>query len=338
MTRDRFEALLKKFRSTKILVIGDLILDEFIWGKVERISPEAPVPVVWVDQESVMPGGAANVARNVRALGGEVRLVGVVGKDTAAHRLLAELKEKGIPTDNILTDPARPTIAKTRVIAHHQQVVRIDREQVKRFDASLNKRLIEAALRLIPQVDGIIIEDYGKGLISPELLKPVVIWAKRHKKVIAVDPKEEHFSTYRGVTALTPNKKEASLAAGFPITDKESLHRAGAEIIKRLSPEVLLVTLGEEGMALFAGDGAKPVHIPTVAREVFDVSGAGDTVIAVFTLARAAGASYLEAARLANAAAGVVVGKLGTADCSAQELRNVILALDQRVEGRPQRG
>ncbi|MBI1953061.1 MAG: D-glycero-beta-D-manno-heptose-7-phosphate kinase [Candidatus Omnitrophica bacterium] len=325
MTQQRFEALLKKFRSTRVLVIGDLILDEFIWGSVERISPEAPVPVVWAQRESVMPGGSANVAGNVKALGGQPRLLGVVGNDSAGERLVRQLKQTRIPTGDILTDPSRPTTAKTRVIAHHQQVVRIDREQVKPFAAGLTRRLIRSATRIIPEVEGVIIEDYGKGLIGRELLKPVVALAKRHRKVITVDPKEEHFDTYRGVTALTPNKKEASLAAGFPITDRASLHRAGQAILKRLNPEAILVTLGEEGMCLFSSDGARPVHIPTVAREVFDVSGAGDTVISVFTLARAAGASFLEAAAIANAAAGVVVGKLGTATCSADELRRAVL-------------
>lgn len=326
MTKQRFETFLKKFRSTRILVMGDLILDEFIWGKVDRISPEAPVPVVWAERESVMPGGAANVATNVKALGGQVRLLGVVGSDSSGERLLRELKGSQIPTDDILTDSSRPTTAKTRVIAHHQQVVRIDRERVLPLSARLNRALIQRALRILPEVEGVIIEDYGKGAIGRELLKPVVAQAKRLGKVITVDPKEEHFDTYRGVTALTPNKKEASLAAGLEITDRASLKRAAQIILKRLKPEVLLVTLGEEGMCLFASNGARPVHIPTVAREVFDVSGAGDTVISVFTLALGAGATSLEAATIANAAAGVVVGKVGTATCSADELRNVILA------------
>ena len=320
MTRGRLKALLKRFPRTRILVIGDLILDEYVWGAVERISPEAPIPVVWVERESVMPGGAANVASNVKALGGEADLLGVVGEDAGGRLLQAELERRGIPVEGVLSDPHRPTTGKTRVIAHHQQVVRIDRERLDEVGGPVLHRLLEIAAEKIPQVDGIIVEDYGKGLIHPGLLKPVIAMAKRYGKVITVDPKEDHIALYRGVTALTPNKKEASLAAGFPIRDEESLYRAGEKILQRLKPEVLLVTLGEEGMCLFSRNGVKPVKIPTAAREVFDVSGAGDTVIAALTLARAAGASFLEAATVANAAAGVVVGKVGTAVCSPEDL------------------
>jgi len=305
---------------TRVLVVGDLILDEFIWGSVERISPEAPVPVVRVERESAMPGGAANVACNVRALSGQASLLGVVGQDGGGRRLKQELEGRGISTEWINTDPRRPTTRKTRVIAHHQQVVRIDRERTDRVGGVVLDGLLEGAREMIPQVDGVIVEDYGKGLIHPQLLKPVVALAKKYRKVITVDPKEEHTPYYRGVTALTPNKKEAALAAGMPITDEASLLRAGKKIVSKLKPEVLLVTLGEDGMCLFSRGGRKPLKIPTVAREVFDVSGAGDTVIAAFTLARAAGASFPEAAVLANAAAGVVVGKIGVATCSPEEL------------------
>ena len=325
MTHDRFKALLKKFSSTRVLVVGDLMLDEFIWGTVDRISPEAPVPVVWVERESAMPGGAANVAGNVQALGGQARLVGVIGQDACGQRLTHELQERGISTEDVLIEPDRPTTAKTRVVAHHQQVVRIDREKTHPVAGQLLRRLVETATAAVPEVDGIIIEDYGKGLITPGLLKPLVSLAKRQKKVIAVDPKEEHFRYYRGVTALTPNKKEAALAAKRSITDEASLLQAGRAILRTLKPEVLLMTLGEEGMCLFGPKGAKPVKIPTVAQEVFDVSGAGDTVIATFTLARAAGASFLEAAVIANAAAGVVVGKVGVATCSPAELEQKLL-------------
>ena len=320
MTRARAKELLKRFTRTRILVVGDLILDEFIRGTVERISPEAPVPVVWADGESAMPGGAANVACGVRALGGQAELLGVVGDDAPGRRLREELIARGIPASGVLTDPLRPTTAKTRVIANRQQVVRIDRERVAPVAGAALNRLLKEAGRLIPQVDGVIVEDYGKGLIHPRLLKPLIGLAKRNRKVIAVDPKEDHASYYRGVTALTPNKKEAASAAGCVIRDEADLFRAGRRILQKLRPEVLLVTLGEEGMMLFPSDGKKPVRIPTVAREVFDVSGAGDTVIACFTLARAAGGSFLESAVLANAAAGVVVGKAGTAVCSPEEL------------------
>lgn len=305
---------------TRILVIGDLILDEFIWGSVERISPEAPVPVICVDRESAMPGGAANVASNVRALGAEALLLGVVGPDRDGTRLRQELQGRGLSTEYIYVDRRRPTTTKTRVIGQRQQMVRIDRERTDRVTGELLEVVVEAARAAIARADGIIVEDYGKGLIHPGLLKPVIALAKRAKKVITVDPKEEHTRYYRGVTALTPNRKEAALAAGFPITDEPSLNRAAQRILSQLKPEALLITLGEDGMALFFRDGRKPVKIPTMAREVYDVSGAGDTVIATFTLARAAGASFPEAALLANTAAGVVVEKVGVATCSAAEL------------------
>jgi len=330
MNRKRLTQWLGRFTKTRILVVGDLILDEYVWGTVDRISPEAPVPVVWVERESAMPGGAANVANNIRALGGQVTLLGVVGHDERGERLRQELARCGIATDGIFSDAGRPTVGKTRVIAHHQQVVRIDRERLDPVEGKVLESLLNMATDLIPTMDGIILEDYGKGLIQPSLLKPVVALAKRHKKILMVDPKEEHFALYRGVTGLTPNKKEASLATGIRIRDEESLLSAGAKMMKRLKPEVLLVTLGEEGMCLFSQDGTPPIKIPTVAREVFDVSGAGDTVIAVFTLAKAAGASFLEAAQLANAAAGVVVGKVGTATCSPEELMEQVLACKNR--------
>jgi len=260
------------------------------------------------------------VASNVRALGGQVRLIGIIGRDPGGKRLMSELKSRGISAENVLVDPGRPTTSKTRVIAHHQQVVRIDREKIHPIAKPALRRLLSMVRVALPKADGVIIEDYGKGLLSPKLLKDVIGSATRFKKVIAVDPKEEHFSSYRGVTALTPNKREAALAAGMPILDYRSLLKAGRKIARVLRPEALLITLGEEGMCLFETDGRPPVKIPTVAREVFDVSGAGDAVIAAFTLARAAGSSFLEAAVLANAAAGVVVGKVGIAACTPQEL------------------
>lgn len=320
LLRSRAKTLLKKMAGARVLVLGDLMLDQFIWGSVDRISPEAPVPVICVERESAMPGGAANVASNIRALGGEALLMGVVGPDPDGTRLRQELQGRGLSTEYIYVDRRRPTTTKTRIIAQRQQMVRIDREKNERVTGDLLEVIIEAAREAIPRVDGVVVEDYGKGLIHPGLLKPVISMAKRARKVITVDPKEEHINYYRGVTALTPNRKEAALAAGVPITDETSLHRAAQRILNRLKPEVLLITLGEDGMALFFKDGRKPVKIPTIAREVFDVSGAGDTVIAVFTLARAAGASFPEAAVLANTAGGVVVEKVGVATCSAEEL------------------
>ena len=334
VTRHRARDLLAAARRTRVIVFGDLILDEFLWGTVDRISPEAPVPVVCVERESAMPGGAANVASNILALGGQPFLIGVVGEDAAGHRLRQILNDQGMETAGVLVDPHRPTTIKTRIVAHHQQVVRVDRERASPIDHGLANQCLAALSEQLAVARGVVIEDYGKGVVTPTLVRAVVSASRRARRVVAVDPKEEHFSYYRGVTTLTPNRHEAARAANIPITDRATLLRAGRRLMQRLKPESVLVTLGEDGMCLFERQGrathprswsrgvqlCRATHIPTVAREVFDVSGAGDTVIAVFTLMRAAGASPVEAATMANAAAGVVVGKVGTAACSPTEL------------------
>ena len=311
--------LIPRFARAKILVMGDLMLDEFVWGKVSRISPEAPVPVVWVQSESLMPGGAANVANNIHALGGQVTLLGVVGEDRWGGQLLAELTGRKMDTGAILTTH-RPTTVKTRVIAHHQQVVRVDREQREPLPAGTMDRLIEAMRVRIDEVDAVVIEDYGKGVITRQLLEATIPLARKQRKIVTVDPKQEHFDLYRRVTALTPNLAEAGEAVGRELDSDVDVRKAGEEILRRLECDGLLITLGENGMCLFE-QGARRVQIPTVAQEVFDVAGAGDTVIATFTLALASGATMEQAARLANAAAGIVVGKLGVAVVSPQELR-----------------
>ena len=311
--------LLTRFAQAKVLVIGDLMLDEFVWGKVSRISPEAPVPVVWVQSESVMPGGAANVANNIRALGGQVSVVGLIGEDRWGHALLTDLAARRIDTAGVVK-AQRPTTVKTRVIAHHQQVVRVDREQRERLPAGVVERLIAAADVRIKAADAVIIEDYGKGVITRQLLESVIPRARRHQKVITVDPKEEHFDLYHRVTALTPNRAEAGGAVGRELESDADVQRAARELLQRLACEAVLMTLGEDGMWLFE-PGGRNVRIPTVAQEVFDVAGAGDTVIATFTLALASGASLEQAARIANQAAGIVVGKLGVAVATPQELR-----------------
>ncbi|MBI3020527.1 MAG: D-glycero-beta-D-manno-heptose-7-phosphate kinase [Candidatus Omnitrophica bacterium] len=323
MTKDvsshSLDGLIPRFRSAKILVVGDLILDEFVWGQVSRISPEAPVPVVWVQSESVMPGGAANVANNIRALGGQVALAGIVGEDRWGSALLADLAARKIDTSGVLKSP-RPTTVKTRVIAHHQQVVRVDREQRAPLPIALVERLIKAIEERIEQVDALIIEDYGKGVITRALLEAVIPLARSRRKIVTVDPKEEHFELYRGVTALTPNRMEVGEAVGRELESDADVRQAGAEILRRLECDALLITLGEDGMWLFEQGGAH-VRIPTVAQEVFDVAGAGDTVIAAFTLALASGATMEQAARMANYAAGIVVGKVGVAVATPDELR-----------------
>ena len=310
--------MVSNFKRVRVLVIGDLILDEFIWGHVSRISPEAPIPVVWVKSESFIPGGACNVASNIRALGGKADVVGVIGNEGRGRMLVDLLKDRGIGITGVLKD-GRPTTLKTRVIAHHQQVVRIDREDVMPLPNNTQKKLVKTIASKIKSVDAICIEDYGKGVITPELVQEVVRLANRDGKIITVDPKEDHLSYYKNVTALTPNNHEASTLTKIPIRDDVSLKKAGSKLLNLLKCQQVLVTLGESGMCLFQ-KGRKPVKIPTLAQDVFDVSGAGDTVIGTYTLALALGSTPLEAAHLANCAAGIVVGKVGTATVAGPEL------------------
>lgn len=315
----RFQKIISEFKRARVLVIGDLILDEFLWGDVSRISPEAPVPVVWVRKESFMPGGASNVANNLRSLGANVHSVGVIGDDEHGTILKGELKSSGINTGGIFVDASRPTTLKTRVVAGHQQVVRIDKEKIEPLGGKLVSRMAEYVSEVIDEIDAIIIEDYGKGVITTKLLEKVVALAKRKKKIISVDPKEEHFRYYRGISVITPNNHEASKAVGFPIKDEASLKRAGKALLSKVGCGIALITLGENGMAVFENN--KPMkHIPTVAQEVFDVSGAGDTVIASYTLSLASGGNPTESAYISNFAAGIVVGKIGIAVVTPEEL------------------
>jgi rfaE bifunctional protein kinase chain/domain len=299
-----------QFDKAKILVIGDLILDEYIWGDVERISPEAPVPIVWANRKTPMLGGAANVANNIHSLGAEVFLVGVVGNDKNKDILLAELMSRKMATRGIFTSPEveRNTTVKTRVIARQQQLLRIDWEHTKPLPRSINLKMIDIIRKNIDYYDALIIEDYGKGVISPEILTEVIPLARDRRKIITVDPKENHFAFYRGVTSITPNLKEFN-----------NFHTTGVELVCSFNLDSLLVTMGEKGMRLYEKNG-KDTYIPTIAQEVYDISGAGDTVIAVFTLALCCGATHLEAAQLANKAAGIVVGKIGTAVVTRKEL------------------
>ncbi len=322
--KKRLLGCIRLFSKASVLVVGDLILDQFIWGKVDRISPEAPVPVVNVERESYMPGGSLNVAANIHSLGGRVYPCGVVGRDREGRGLLKLMRRQGIDTGGIVYDKARPTSLKTRIIAHSQQVVRFDREKTGDVSAEDIKKILQFVRHKISEVDVVILEDYGKGVIQPQLLKEVVRLAKRAQKPVLVDPKEKNIPYYAGVTAITPNRKEAYGAAEALGGRKErSLEEVGRELLKKLKCEFVLITLGEGGMALFDRQGGL-VKIPTAAREVYDVSGAGDTVIAVFGLALASGAASREAAMLSNLAAGVVVGKLGTALVLPGELEKVL--------------
>jgi D-beta-D-heptose 7-phosphate kinase/D-beta-D-heptose 1-phosphate adenosyltransferase len=315
----RAQAIVGQFHNTKVLVVGDLILDEFIWGKVTRISPEAPIPVVWVKSENFIPGGACNVASNILSLGGMADVVGVIGGEGRGRMLVDLLKKKGVGTKGIWKDASRPTTLKTRVIAHSQQVVRIDRENQAPVAKAIQAKIMKFVRENIHRYDAILIEDYGKGVITPELVSTIVRYGKRYKKTISVDPKESHMAYYKGVTTLTPNHHEASHLVNVPIHDDASLKKAGGKLLNRLQCKNVLITLGENGMCLFQ-KSKKAVKIPTLAQDVFDVSGAGDTVIGTYTLALARGANPLEAAHVANCAAGIVVGKVGTATVTQKEL------------------
>ncbi len=324
--KKRFLDIISGFRTAHILVIGDFILDQFIWGNVSRISPEAPVPVVEVQRESYMPGGSLNVAHNIRSLSGSAYPCGVVGRDIYGRMLLKTMRQQGIETGGIIYDPARPTTVKTRVIAHSQQMVRFDREKAEDISRADLLRILKFVQQKIKMIDVIILEDYGKGVMQPFLLREVVRMARKNKKPVIVDPKEKHFSYYSGVTCITPNRKEAY--GGYERTVRShqktpALEQVGWGLMKKLRLNSVLITLGEDGMALFE-KGGEITRVPTSAREVYDVSGAGDTVIGVLALALAAGAKMKEAAKIANIAAGIVVGKLGTATASPEELKEAV--------------
>ncbi len=319
MNFNRLNRIIGNFKKARVLVVGDLILDEFIWGEVSRISPEAPVPVVWVKNESYMPGGASNVANNLRSLGAQVQLIGVIGDDESGAILKGELEQKGINVGGVIVDTSRPTILKTRVVAHHQQVVRIDKECVAPIDNNIISKMLDYAKMTLNDIDAVIIEDYGKGVVTPRLLKGLVPVMQKHNKIISVDPKEEHFNYYKGITVITPNNHEAAKAVGFAIKDDATLRAAGEKLLRKIKCKIGLITLGENGMAVFQR-GKPMTHIPTVAQEVFDVSGAGDTVIASYTLSLAAGADPIQAAHISNCAAGIVVGKVGIAVVTPEEL------------------
>lgn len=333
-----FKKIISCFKRAKILIVGDLILDEYIWGSVDRISPEAPVPVVLANKKSFMPGGAANVANNVKSLGGSVCLVGVVGEDKNKDILFSEFRKRSLDARGVFADADRPTTIKTRIIAQRQQVVRVDLELTNSISQTLCAKMANFVNKNLDRFDAIIVEDYGKGVVTSSLLKEIFPKARAKRKIITVDPKEEHFELYFGATAITPNRKEAENAIrNIKIknnrhtlninVDKLATDRhidlAGRELLKYLNLEAVLITLGEDGMRLFEKN-KPPFHIDTVAQEVFDVSGAGDTVIATFTLALACGATMKEAAEIANFAAGIVVGKFGVATTTQKELLSKI--------------
>ena len=322
----RVKALLAAATRARILVVGDVMLDQFIWGSVSRISPEAPVPVLDFSRESFMPGGAANVARNLVSLATPTELFGAIGADDAARKLTKLLAEQNIGCDGLVKSAARHTSVKTRIVAHQQQVVRVDRETRGGLDGKLTAALLAEIRKKIGRADAVIVGDYGKGVVTQPLLEEIKKICHERGVWLSLDPKPVHHLSLDGLSLITPNRKEAfELAAvpddtknANPLADK-NLMLVAERLLGCLKPAVLLITLGELGM-LLCQRGRKPFHIHTVAQEVFDVSGAGDTVIATFTLAVAAGASPLEAAILSNHAAGIVVGKVGTATTTPEEL------------------
>jgi len=319
----RLERLVDAFPRVRLLVVGDVVLDEYLWGEVERVSPEAPVPVVHVRRESQVLGGAGNVVRNVVALGGACAFCGVVGDDATARRVADALAALGVDTKGLVPVPDRPTTRKTRVIARSQQVVRFDRETQEPLPASAGRRLVAAAGVALGGADGVILEDYGKGALTPGVIGSVMRRFRAAGVPVAVDPKSS-LRPYRGAALLKPNLKEAESLSGIRIRDRRDLARAADKLRRGIGGGTVAITRGSEGISLFEGDTA--LHVPTAPREVFDVQGAGDTTIATLWLALRAGATLHEAAVLANAAAGVVVGQIGTATATPKELKALLPA------------
>ncbi|MGC8937395.1 MAG: D-glycero-beta-D-manno-heptose-7-phosphate kinase [Thermodesulfovibrio sp.] len=324
MTRAKAEQFLKKFKDKKILVIGDIILDRYIFGKVSRISPEAPVPVVEVTEESYRLGGAANVANNIIALGGKAYVSGIIGKGFAGKIVKDLLEEKGIEVDYLFED-ARKTTVKTRIIAGNQQIVRFDIEDTRRLQGKAKETFLSMIKNALIDFDAVIVSDYKKGVVFEELFRLLINHKKKNGNFVAVDPKIGHFRFYKHVSLITPNLAEASHGAEIEIKDEKTLIKAGFNLLKKLACDSVLITRGEEGMSLFEKKDSEVVvtHLPTVAKKVFDVTGAGDTVIATITLAHVAGADLVSAAKIANVAAGIVVGKVGTATATVEEILEI---------------
>ncbi|MDY6970936.1 MAG: D-glycero-beta-D-manno-heptose-7-phosphate kinase [Thermodesulfobacteriota bacterium] len=327
-----------RFPRARVLVVGDIIMDEYVWGDVSRISPEAPVPVMDVRRETKMLGGAANVIRNIASLGGRAAgdasgfdsgwplLCGVIGEDSTGQEITSKIKDIGLTSEGIIIERDRPTSIKTRVVAHGQQIVRIDRESRTDFRPETIQKLLGFVEKNIPKLDAIVVSDYGKGVISTPLmngLKELVQSASSGSVIIAVDPKTGNFEHYRGVDVITPNHHEAGAFCRFEIEDEQTLIRAGKQMLNELNCGSVLITRGKDGMTLFESSG-ETTHIRTVAKKVFDVTGAGDTVIGTFSLGLASGLDLKSAAVLSNFAAGIVVGEIGTSSVSADDLKTAI--------------
>lgn len=320
----KLRKIIEGFSDVKILVVGDLMLDEFVWGKVSRISPEAPIPVVKVSSETCVPGGAANVAVNLSSMGAKVFLSGVIGKDNEGRMLKRELKSRKVPLSGIIEEEDRHTTLKRRIIADNQQVVRMDRENTKQINTGILNKIAGYCKSVISVVDGVIISDYGKGVVSERLVLELRKLIKVRNLPVAVDPKTSRFSIYKWVTVITPNCREVEQNQKIEIDSNKTLVIAGRKLLQELGCRAILITRGEDGMSLFESGGGV-THIPAAAREVYDVTGAGDTVTSVLALSLACGASMKDAAIISNYAAGVVVGKRGTAAVYSEELINKML-------------
>lgn len=317
--------LIGKFQGKKVLVIGDLMLDEHIWSKVSRISPEAPVPVADVTSITHVPGGCGNVAANIASLGGEPLLIGIIGEDSSGTKLVRALHKNSIKSDNLVTIAERPTILKSRIIAVSQQMVRVDREDRTPLPSSTEGRVVSMIRKLIAQADAVIISDYGKGLVTKKVCKTAIGLAKKLGKPVLIDPKGRDYSKYRGTTLITPNLLEAEVATGIKVADEASLIRVGKKLLSSVRSEYVIVTRGKDGMSVFSKKG-NISHIPAIPREVFDITGAGDTVISTIALSLSAGAPIETAAVLSNYAASIKVGKIGTVPVEAEELRELLEA------------
>lgn len=315
----RIKEILQAIQEQHILIVGDVMLDQYLWGSVHRISPEAPVPVVEIDSESVRLGGAANVANNIHSLGATPILAGVIGADDNGKRFMAELDTQGISQEGLVLDETRPTTIKTRVIAHHQHVLRTDRELKTPVGRKIEKQILDVINDRLGTVDAILIQDYNKGLVTQNLIKEITTITNNRNTILTVDPKQKHFFDYTGATVFKPNEREVEGALRISINGDESLEKAGTQILKRLKCSNLLITRGDRGMVLFEQNG-NIIYVPTRAKEVFDVSGAGDTTIGTLTSALAAGASITEAATMANYAAGIVCGEVGIVPITRDKL------------------
>ena len=320
--KQRLLKILEQFKDKKILVVGDIMLDKYIWGEVSRISPEAPVQVVHVSKETYAPGGASNVASNISTLNGKAFMAGIAGNDEAKNVLFEELKNRNINTDGILIDKDKPTTQKVRIVGRSQQLLRVDYEKKEHVHQNIERSMAAFFEKTTKEIDIVVISDYAKGVITPEICNKLVHLAREHKKAVIVDPKPKHLHLYSNVTLITPNNAEASEMTGIEDGSDDAVLEMGPKLMKQLNSNVL-ITRGEKGMSLFEKDG-RMTHIPAKAKEVYSIIGAGDTVVATIALAIASGADLKEAATLANIAAGIKVGKIGTASVSIEEIKGEI--------------